>query len=135
MKHFNFRTWSLMFLCACAASADNRMTLIDYPNAGGTWPWGINSRGDIVGYYTGADNINHGFLLNGGQYTAIDYPGSAVTLIHGISPQGDVVGEFGATTTSPHRGFLLGAELAKVTLSAIRPYDFHAPKIALFDRR
>jgi probable HAF family extracellular repeat protein len=103
-------TWSLILLCAGAAGADNRFTAIDYPNAGGTWAWGINSRGDIAGYYTGADNIDHGFLLNGGHFTAIDYPGAAVTLIHGISPQGDIVGEFGMTATSPHRGFLLGAD-------------------------
>ena len=110
-KHkFNVATWSLMLLCACAAGADNRFTAIDYPNATGTWAWGINSRGDIAGYYTGADNINHGFLMNGGHYTAIDYPGSAVTLLHGVNPQGDVVGEFGMTTTSPHRGFLLGTD-------------------------
>ena len=99
-----------VFLGARAAGADNRMTLIDYPGASSTQAWGINSRGDIVGYYTGADNNNHGFLLNGGQYTAVDYPGAAVTLAHGISPQGDVVGEFGATAASPHRGFLLGAD-------------------------
>jgi len=29
--------------------------------------WGINSRGDIVGYYVGPPTRNnHGFLLNGG---------------------------------------------------------------------
>ena len=107
---FHVGTWGLMLLCACAAGADNRFTQIDYPGASGTWAWGINSRGDIAGYYTGPDNANHGFLLNGGHYTPIDYPGAAVTLIHGINPRGDVVGEFGATATSPHRGFVLGAD-------------------------
>ena len=90
-----------VFLVASACGADNLMTLIDYPEASGTWAWGINSRGDIVGYYTGADKNNHGFLLNGGHYTAIDYPGAAITIVHGINPQGDVVGEFGATAASP----------------------------------
>ena len=105
MKHrFGSRACSLVFLCACAAGAENRFTLIDYPGASNTQAWGINSRGDIVGYYVGADNNNHGFLLNGGHYTTIDYPGAAVTLVNGINPQGDVVGEFGATATSPHRG-------------------------------
>jgi len=41
-----------MFLCACAAGAENQFTLIDYPGAGSSQAWGINSRGDIVGYYT-----------------------------------------------------------------------------------
>ena len=61
-----------MFLCASAAGAENRFTLIDYPGASSTPAWGINSRGDIVGYDTGADNNSHGFLWNGGHYTAID---------------------------------------------------------------
>ena len=100
----------LTFFCACAATADNRFTAIDYPNASGTWAWGINSRGDIAGYYMGDDKNNHGFLMNGSHFTTIDYPGAAVTFINGIGPQGDIVGEFGMTTTSPHRGFLLGAD-------------------------
>jgi probable HAF family extracellular repeat protein len=102
--------WAVMFLCAGAAGADSRFTLIDYPGAGSSQAWAINSQGDVAGYYIGADNNNHGFLLNGGHYTAINYPGAAVTLINGINPQGDVVGEFGATATSPHRGFQLGAD-------------------------
>src|ERR1017187_6708471 len=111
MKHrFGSRACGLMVLCAFAAGAENRFTLIDYPGASSTLAWGVNSRGDIVGYYVGADKNNHGFLLNGGRYTAIDYPGAAVTLVNGINPQGDVVGEFGATATSPHRGFRLGAD-------------------------
>jgi len=111
MKHrFNSTTCTLLFLCAAAAGAESRFTLIDYPGASSTQAWGINARGDIAGYYTGADNNSHGFLLNGGHYTAIDYPGAAVTLVNAINPQGDVVGEFGATATSPHRGFRLGAD-------------------------
>jgi len=111
LKHrFHATTWSLLLLCACAAAADNRFTQIDYPGASGTWAWGINSRGDVAGYYTGADNASHGFLLNAGHFTAIDYPGAAVTILHGISARGDVVGEFGATATSAHRGFVLGTD-------------------------
>jgi probable HAF family extracellular repeat protein len=117
-RRFNFRTCSLMFLCACAAGAENRFTLIDYPGASSTLAWGINSRGDIAGYYTGADNNSHGFLMNGGHYAAIDYPGAAVTLVEGINPQGDMVGEFGTTATSPHRAFLLGAD------GTYTPFDF-----------
>ena len=70
----------------------------------------INSRGDIPGYYTGADNNTHGFLMNGGHYTAIDYPGAAVTLVIGIIPQEDMVCLFSETATSPYRGFILRAD-------------------------
>src|SRR5690242_16863988 len=86
-----------------------RFTQIDYPGAGATQAWGINSRGDIVGFYTGSDKNNHGFLTNGGKFTPVDYPGAAVTYANGINPQGDIVGEFGETATSPHHGFRLGS--------------------------
>jgi probable HAF family extracellular repeat protein len=101
---------SLIFLCAHAAGAASRFSLIDYPGASSSQAWGINSRGDMIGYYLGADKNNHGFLLNGVHFTPIDYPGAAVTIVNGINPQGDVVGEFGVTATSAHRGFLLGTD-------------------------
>jgi probable HAF family extracellular repeat protein len=110
MKYLENLIFTVGIFCTCAAGADNRFTSIDYPNATGTQAWGINSRGDIVGYYTGADTNTHGFLLNGTHYSAIDYPGAAVTLVNGINAQGDLVGEFGATATSPHRGFMLGTD-------------------------
>ena len=93
IKHkFNAGTWSLLLLCSCAAGADSGFTLIDYPGASSTQAWGINSRGDIPGYYTGADNNTHGFLMNGGHYTAIDYPGAAGTGANGINNSGQIVG-------------------------------------------
>jgi probable HAF family extracellular repeat protein len=82
-------------------------TQIDYPGATSTQSWGINSRGDIVGYYVNADKSTHGFLLSGGHFTSIDFPGAAVTLVNGINSRGDIVGEFGVTLTSSHRGFQL----------------------------
>lgn len=81
--------------------------LIDFPGAASTQSWGINSRGDIVGFYTSADKSSHGFLLSGGHYTPIDFPGAAVTLLNGIDARGAIVGEYGTTLTSPHRGFVL----------------------------
>src|SRR5258708_2775411 len=85
--------------------ADSKFSVIDFPGAASTQAWGINSRGDIVGFYVAADKTSHGFLMNGGHYTAIDFPGAAVTLVNGINSRGDLVGEYGLTATSPHRGF------------------------------
>jgi probable HAF family extracellular repeat protein len=86
---------------------DPAFTTIDFPNATSTQAWGINPRGDIVGFYVTADKASHGFLLSGGHFTTIDFPGATVTLINGINPRGDIVGEYGLTLTSPHHGFLL----------------------------
>src|SRR5438309_442886 len=80
---------------------------IDFPGAASTQSWGINSRSDIVGFYTSADKSSHGFLLSGGHYTPIDFPGAAVTLLNGIDARGNIVGEYGTTLTSAHHGFVL----------------------------
>ena len=40
----------------------------------------INNAGDVVGQFTDAGNVNHGFLLSGGKFTQIDFPGSVSTL-------------------------------------------------------
>jgi probable HAF family extracellular repeat protein len=84
--------------------------LIDFPGAASTQSWGINSRGDIVGFYTNADKSSHGFLFSGGHYSPIDFPGAAVTLLNGIDDRGNIVGEFGVTLTSAHRGFVLSTQ-------------------------
>ena len=52
---------------------------------------GINSPGDIVGFY-GSAGLTHGFLLSGGQSTTIDFPGSTLTDAEKINPRGDIVG-------------------------------------------
>jgi probable HAF family extracellular repeat protein len=92
------------------SATDSNFRMIDYPNATSTQTWGINARGDIVGFYVAADKTSHGFLYNGGHFTAINYPGAAVTLVNGVNARGDLVGEYGATATSSHRGFLLSTD-------------------------
>src|SRR5580658_6294679 len=106
------QTYLLALSFALCVSSDVRgetptFTTIDFPSAASTQSWGINPRGDIVGFYTTSDTASHGFLLSGGHFTPINFPGAAVTLINGVDPRGDLVGEFGVTLTSSHRGFLL----------------------------
>ena len=103
-----------------ALGDNSAFTAIDFPDATGTQSWGINPRGDIVGFYTLADKSSHGFLFNGERYTTIDFPDSAVSLLNGINPRGDIVGEYGATLTSVHHGFLMTSE---GSFRAIEPPD------------
>ena len=49
---------------------------------------GINSGGDIVGWYVDANSIFHGFLLRNDVFTTVDYPGAVFTDARGISPGG-----------------------------------------------
>jgi hypothetical protein len=72
------------------------ITLDEVPGstAASTGILGING-GDIVGSYTGADKVGHGFLLSDGQFTTIDSPGGAtLTIVTGINSRGEMVGRF-----------------------------------------
>ena len=77
---------------------------IDVPGASFTLPRGINSEGDIVGFY-GVGTATHGFLLHDGTFTDIDVPGASATRPRGINPQGDIVGFYVAAGVT--HGFLL----------------------------
>ncbi len=72
-----------------------------------TTAFGINPAGDIVGTYTDAVGMQHGFLLSGGQFTTIDVPGYLVgvggvlpTAARGINASGDIVGTYSAPVSS-----------------------------------
>src|SRR5437016_3143929 len=85
----------LMLVCQPLA-ADNKIFTIlpDFPGAIFTTPRGVNTAGDIVGFYATPTGVRHGFLLRGGSFTTIDPPGSLGTLAWGINDQGDIVGEY-----------------------------------------
>lgn len=86
-----------------------RFTTIGPPNALSTTVYGINARGDAVGFYVAVDGKAHGFLFRNGVYTTIDYPGASVTQARGISPGGEIVGTYrlpGEPAINSH-GFLL----------------------------
>jgi uncharacterized membrane protein len=59
----------------------------------------INASGEIIGYYTDAGGLNHGFLLSGGQYTTLDDPHAGTgagqgTFPEGITASGVIVGQY-----------------------------------------
>jgi probable HAF family extracellular repeat protein len=90
-----------------------KYTTLDDPKAGtgtgffvGTRAFGINGRGQIVGFYTDARFQDHGFLLSGGQYTTINDPNAAgFTVAFGINARGQIVGSY--IDASGQHGFLL----------------------------
>jgi len=57
---------------------------------------GINARGDMVGAYTDAAGVQHGFLLQAGSFTTLDFPlaGVRATIANGINAQGEIVGQY-----------------------------------------
>jgi probable HAF family extracellular repeat protein len=77
----------------------------DVPNASGTWLRGINEYGVMVGSYTDADGLNHGFLLEGSRLPTIDFPGATETYPRTINNRGQIVGFF-FDANSVYHGFL-----------------------------
>src|SRR5438132_1948510 len=73
---------------------------------GSTNAIGINSRFEIVGFYTDTNGNPHGFLLRAGTFTNIDVPGSTFTTTTGISEQSDVLGFYIDSSGNGHRYLL-----------------------------
>ena len=73
---------------------------IDIPGADATYAFGINARGDIVGFYAVA-GVRHGFTLTHGLVQTVDEPDPLTigTMLFGISPNGTVTGF--STTSEP----------------------------------
>ncbi len=94
-------------------------TIIDDPEASsggleGTSAMGINTQGDVVGYYVHGVFPNltlHGFLLRQGHYTTINDPAAGKrshmgTAATGINAAGDIVGYY-IDSGAVYHGFLL----------------------------
>jgi uncharacterized membrane protein len=81
------------------AGAQITYTTIDVPGAVVTGVEGINTNGDMVGYYaTSSNGPSHGFVLRSGTMTSFDYPGASSTIGTGINDSGMIVGyaDYGA---------------------------------------
>jgi uncharacterized membrane protein len=87
-------------------AADYRFVKIDFPNATQTLANGINARGDIVGRYSDAEGVFHGFLLRKGVFSNIDFPGASLTAAFALNARGDIAGHFLDANGIDH-GFLL----------------------------
>jgi hypothetical protein len=78
---------------------------IDYPSAKLTNALGIDTAGDIVGYFDFVSNVRIGFLDVGGQFTRIEYPNAAQTEAWSINDGGQIVG-FYIDASSNFHGFV-----------------------------
>jgi hypothetical protein len=55
---------------------------------------GINSKGDVAGWFIDSSGYDHGFVLSGGVFTQLDYPGAMNTQVLGINKAGKLVGSY-----------------------------------------
>ncbi len=90
-------------------------TTIDYPGACGTFAYGINNSGQIVGSWsqpgTGISPCDpaassRGYLYTDGAFTNVDFPGAVSTMAVGINNLGTIVGQWMDQNSNTH-GFLL----------------------------
>lgn len=105
-----FSVTLLILVLPVVLSAQGGFTTIDYPGADYTTAFGINSQGDIVGYFhlqSESPGKNHGFFLsrNGLAPVSFDYPGAISTSAMGINPAGNIVGGYQDSTGKQH-GYL-----------------------------
>lgn len=63
---------------------------------------GINNSSDVVGFYIDKNNVNHGWLLEQGNFTVLDYPESTFTQALGINNKGVVVGTYIDSSNNQH---------------------------------
>lgn len=72
--------------------AQGTYTQIDYPGGLGTGLYGINSLGDVIGWWFDGNRL-HGFLLSGGVFTTLACPNhDTLCLPYGINDNGQIVG-------------------------------------------
>ena len=88
-------------------TANVTFTTIDVPGAGVTGVYGVNSAGDLVGYYANSpSDSKHAFLLQNGVFTLFDYPAASSTIAYGINDEGLIAGSAEFNAGSSAVGFL-----------------------------
>jgi probable HAF family extracellular repeat protein len=106
-------TFAAILLFCPAISSAAGYDISPFPSNGNTTtlPWGINNRGDIVGYYytTGIPSRNaRAFLWSDGVFQDVAVPGSGRSFAYGINDRGDIAGLVTAPEypTQDQAGFL-----------------------------
>ena len=94
------------------AMGQGTYTQFDPPGSLYTAAGGIDTAGDIVGYYVDASSTWHGFMFSAGTYTNVDYPGAQYTYPNGINDLGQIVGSW----YPPDSGFLYDVQTQTFTI-------------------
>jgi uncharacterized membrane protein len=113
-----------LFLSAAAClgqgTPHSTFTTFDVPGAvNGTYPYGINPRGEITGYYIDTNFVYHGFLrAPDGTFTTFDGPGSVIQITPlAINPAGEITGWYLTVNFEGH-GFLRAPDGTFTTFDA-----------------
>src|SRR5215467_1641763 len=84
---------------SASAAAPGRYTTIDVPNATATFAGSVNDFGVVVGGYTDAHGVGHGFIDRRGVFTTVNDPHAGTasgpgTVVHAINDHGVLGGGY-----------------------------------------
>lgn len=96
--------------------SQGQITVINFPNASGTFPTMLLDPKHIVGTYVDAGNVYHGFLFSSGVWTTIDAPNSTFTWITGINRQGHIVGFYDTPDGQQHAFILRNGKFSTIDI-------------------
>jgi probable HAF family extracellular repeat protein len=83
----------LALLFGLRALAQGTYTQIDVPGSSDTYAFGINSLGEVTGYYGIAESsYSRGFVLSAGTFTTTSYGPNTSTLFRALNDKGKIVG-------------------------------------------
>jgi hypothetical protein len=107
----------VLLFSAVSLFAQTSFTTFDAPGAGtgsgqGTFPVGINSSGEVAGYFFDTNFVSHGFVRAAdGTITVFTPPNMSSVFVVGINNSGQVIGN-GTLTVSPYSrvGFIRNAD-------------------------
>jgi uncharacterized membrane protein len=106
---------SAALLSSALLAADYRYTKIDAPNATDARAFGINARGEVVGKYTDAGGVQHGYLLRKGIFSIVDFPNPQFTTsARAINARGDIVGIVRDANGNSHGFLLCGGQFTQI---------------------
>ena len=111
---------------------DEKFTILEHPAARYSYAYGINDRGDIVGFYVD-DRGSHGFLYTDNSFFDLDFPGVFDTRATGINNKGRIVGFYLQPKDKRFHGFI--HDNGKfTTLDYPEPDVFHTRLQSINDR-
>jgi hypothetical protein len=107
----------LVMLSAAGAQPQYTYTFLTFSGANRPQVRGVNSSGQVVGFYFDNFSFTHGFLLKNGtactpgtpDCVTIDAPGAIDTSLNGVNNSGVAVGFFDVFGSTHDHGFIAGA--------------------------
>ena len=96
-------------------SRNGNETPINVAGARDTYPLGLNSKGDSVGYWDADGSVTHGYVRRAnGQIATLDVPDAAATVAFGINDRSEVAGYYTDASGALHGFVKTGSQIQRI---------------------